>query len=122
MSSTVCSSLSETCLLLYVHEHFAISLHLFVFYYYICGYCDVQITSFVVSYRHLTCHLSTFRRFVHSDCFLIHIYKQLNGDLKGIAIVMNCKIDTNNELRNRFYKFVHLQLFEAKFLFSEKYM
>ena len=37
-------SWSETCLLLYVHEQLAMSVYLFVFHYYICGYYDVQTT------------------------------------------------------------------------------
>ena len=32
---------------------------------------------------------------------------------------LNC---ANNQLRNRFYNFVHLQLFEVKFLISENYI
>ena len=54
---------------------------------------------------------------------------------RGIGRVLKCSIrGTNNELQNRFYKFVHLQLFsvkykfvhlqlfDVKFVFSEKHI
>ena len=41
--------------------------------YYICGYYGVPTTSAIEIYRHLICHLSSFRRFVDTACVLIYI-------------------------------------------------
>ena len=65
------------------------SLNLFVFHHYICGYYDVQTTSADESYRHVTCHLSTFQCFANCFCSQIYIFcsyrKQQNGHLNGIT-------------------------------------
>ena len=82
MSSSY-SKTASAIQLLYVHEELDISLHLHVFhYYYICYYYNVETTSAVEGYRHLICHLSTFKLFTH--CFCSHLCfscvhcKQLN--------------------------------------------
>ena len=66
---------SETHLLVYVHEKFAMSLHLFLFslHYYICSYYYVQTTRSVGNSRRLTCCLTTFIHFALTTCVLIYI-------------------------------------------------
>ena len=64
------SSQSEMLLLSFVHEQFAMSLHLLW-----CTILHLWLllcanNSAVESYRHLICYLSTFRRFAHTACVL----------------------------------------------------
>ena len=72
----ISSSQSKTRQLLYVHEQFAMSLHLFVFHYYMCGCCYVQTASAAEDERYLICHLSALKRFAETLCVcsLIYIY------------------------------------------------
>ena len=82
---------------LYFRKLLAASLHLLTFQYYIFGYCDVQTTSAVESYRHLIWHLSTFVMLaVHeqvaltSSSYLIHIH--CRRFLKDIEIFVRKKM------------------------------
>ena len=95
---------------LYFHKLLAGSLHLFVFHYYIFGYCDVQTISAVESYRHLIWHLSTFVMLavyqqvaLMSSSYLIHIH--IRRFRKDIEIIVRNKCVFNFRLI-----YTHLEL------------
>ena len=58
-----------------IYRYIYIYIYIYIYKIKICGYYDVQIKSAVEIYKHLWCHLSTFRRFAH----LSYMFKTNEG-------------------------------------------